>query len=643
MKKRQLPQKQQQQPGKRILLASLSTLLIFATLTSLVFALQHDPATRGSNTLDLTPYSPPPHNAGDNSGRSTIFDRNFNELAVNSHTTAVYVRPLKLGNTREAAEKLAATLALDKDALLSRLKAEKGFVWIARHVAPPTAAKIAGLKMKGVYLKDEVARHYPNGSHGAHVIGFANSEQGLDGIEYFYDSIMHDGPIQQAALPEQVTVGQDNNIGDQGVHLVLTLDLRVQKLLEGYLATAIKKSGALSGSAAIVSPENGAVLALANQPTFDPNRFWDFSNQDLRNRIVNDRIFPGGLKSFFRQAAQFEEIKSLTRTPINRSQPETDSTNCSLLVPSRQKKAVIDQESVVDNETLPALIKQLKSRAAVSIDLPRLNLNAIDNTPAKGLDNDRATGLQLLADFSSMANGGGRLTPHLLHRIWDRKSGRLLPPSYPAIKKAEGPDTAMQKLLRQLGKKGPANTYSLESVVGLNSIGSLKEALTTPDPEAARAHRVNYQMLSLLSREGKSLTMIIALNNVDLSTIMNTSGKNSLPMSILDSDFVNRTVKWATAPAVKPTGAMLSRPLQLLPTKLKKTIDHHPDGGSTESALADMPRVLGRSLRSGLQTLQPFHLRISVIGSGLIVAQKPDVGATVRTGDQCVLELQSKM
>ena len=211
------------------------------------------------------------------------------------------------------------------------------------------------------------------------------------------------------------------------------------------------------------------------------------------------------------------------------------------------------------------------------------------------------------------------------------------------MKKAAGPDAAMQELLRQLGKKGPANTLCLESVVPLNNIGSLKEALTAPDTDPARAYPVNYQMLSLLSREGQSLTMIIALNNVGLSTIMNTSGNNSLPMSILDNDFANRTMKWAMAPAVEPTGAMLSRPRQLLPTKLKKTIDLHPGGGSTaNTSMADMPQVLGKSLRSGLQTLQSYNLRISVVGSGLIVAQQPNAGAAVRKGDICILQLQSK-
>jgi hypothetical protein len=205
-----------------------------------------------------------------------------------------------------------------------------------------------------------------------------------------------------------------------------------------------------------------------------------------------------------------------------------------------------------------------------------------------------------------------------------------------------GPDTPIQQLLQHLGKKGPANTLCLESVVPLNNIGSLTEALTTPDTDPARAYRVNYQMLSLLSREGHSLAMIIVLNNVDLSTVMNTSGKKSLPMSIFDSDFVNRTVKWAMAPAVEPTGAILSRPRQLLPTKLKKTITHHPGRGSAaNTSLADMPQVLGKSLRSGLQTLQAYDLRISVVGSGLIVAQQPNAGAAVRKGDQCILELQS--
>jgi hypothetical protein len=642
MEKRQLLQKIQKQPGRRILLASLIILVALATLTSLVFALQHDHATKGANTIDLTPNSLVPYDVGDNSGRSTIFDRNFNELAVNSHTTAVYVRPLKLRNTREAAEKLAAILAIDEGRLLSRLKAEKGFVWIARQVAPHIAAQIADLKIKGVYLKDEIGRRYPNKSHGAHVIGFANSEQGLDGIEYYYDNLMHDGPIQEASLPERVTVGPDDSVGDQGVHLVLTLDLRVQKLLEGYLATAIKKSAALSGSAAIISPENGAVMALANYPTFDPNRFWDFSNQDLRNRFINEGIFSGNLKSFFQQAAQFEEIKSLTRTIVKQPTSEAKRKYGLLLVPNRQKRTVTDQELVVDSETLPALIKQIKSHAAVSIDLPRLDLNSIENTNAKAINGDRVTGLQLLADFCSMTNGHGPRPPHLLHKIWDRKSGRLLPANYPAVKKDVEPDAPTQKLLQLLGKKGPANTLCLESVVPLNNIGTIKKALTGPDTDPARAYPVNYQMLSLLTKKGHSLAMIIALNNVALSTIMKTSGKDSLPMSILDNDFVNRTVKWALAPSVEPTRAMLSRPLQLLPTKLKKSANHHPNGGSmANTSLADMPQVLGKSLRSGLQTLQPFNLRISVVGSGLIVAQQPNAGAAVRKGDQCILQLQS--
>ncbi len=643
MKKRQLPQKQQQLPGKRILLASLIILMVSATLTSLVFALQHDPVTRDSATIDLTSSSLSPYNIGETLGRSNIYDRNFNELAVNSHTTAVYVRPLKLRNTREAADKLAAILTLDKNTLLSRLKAEKGFVWIARHLEPHTAAKIAGLKMKGVYLKDEIGRHYPNNSHGAHVIGFANSEQGLDGIEYFYDTIMHEGPIQQASLPDQIIVDPDDSVGDQGIHLVLTLDLRIQKLLERYLENLIKRSDALSGSAAIISPENGAVFALANLPTFDPNRFWNFSNQDLRNRFINDHIFSGDLKSFVQQAAQFEEIKALTRTIVNQPHPGTERKNFSLLVPNRQKKAVIDQESVVDNETLPALIKQMKSQDAVSIDLPRLNFNSVVNTHAETTVADRITGLQLLADFCFMTNGGSRLTPHLLHKVWDRKSGHLLPANYPVTKQEAGPDAPMQQLLHLLGKKGPANTRCLESVVPLNNIGSLKEALTAPDTDPARAYPVNYQMLSLLTRDGHSLAMIIALNNVGLSTIMNTSGKNSLPMAILDSDFANRAMKWAMAPSVGPTDAMLSQPQQLLPTKLKKAVGNHPNGGSVaNTAPADMPQVLGKSLRYGLQTLQPYDLRISVVGSGLIVAQQPNAGAAVRKGDQCVLQLQSK-
>jgi hypothetical protein len=643
-KKKQPAQKQMKQRKKRILIIGFVFLMTLATLAT-VSALQQDSMVEISHKIDLYRPSLTPDNDVAIVGRGTIYDRNFNELAVSSATTAVYVRPLKLHDPGAAAKSLAAILELDRDDITARLKAETGFIRFAQEVAPPVAAKIAALNMEGVFLAQECRRLYPNGKTGAHVVGFANSEQGLDGIEYFYDTILqkNSGPSSFVSLSLPELDLPNEGIGNQGAHLVLTLDLRIQDLLERCLAAVIKKSGAASGSAALISPQSGAIVALANQPTFDPNRFWNFSNKNLHNRFINDVIVPGGMESFFKQAAEFEEIKALTRKRSKSAKADPLPPNSLLLVPQQEKRPVADQNTVVDNEILAALFSRLHSRTAVVIDLPDLILDETDATGGDAAGRDGATGLQLLTDFCFMVTGGHRSSPHLLRSAWDRASDRMLPvtnvtattPGQPLI-----PADEVLPVLERLGKKGPAGGLYLESVMERPGNDPLRETLAAIAEDRTGTGRVNYQMLGLLTRDGQSLALIIAVNDADLTMLMNTTGKDSLPMTVLDRYLDKRAVQWALAPATKPNPALLHRLQRLLPDKLKKGGGDLTAATKANDGPADeMPRVTGRSLRFGLQALQQYDLRIAVVGSGLIVAQKPRAGAAVSKGDPCKLVL----
>jgi hypothetical protein len=645
MKKKRLAQKQMKKRGKRILVIGCVFLTTLATLATIVSALQQHPTAAITHKIDLYRSSLSPADGECLVHRGNIYDRNFNELAVNSSTTAVYVRPLKLRDPETSAKSLAAILELEVDEIAARLKAETGFSQLAREVAPPIAAKIAALNMEGVSLAVENRRLYPNGKTGAHVVGFANSEQGLDGIEYFYDTILrkNPGPSPAVSLSLPGSGRPEDGIGDQGAHLVLTLDLRVQDLLERCLAAVIKRSAAASGSAALIAPQSGALVALANQPTFDPNRFWNFSNKDLRNRFLNDAIVPGGLESFFKQAAEFEEIKALASKRAKSAAAEPLPPNSLLILPNREKRLVADQDTVVDNEILADLFSRLHSRAAVAIDLPNLILDEPDGSGSDAANRDSATGLQLLTDFCFLVSGGRRTGPHLLRTAWDRASDRMLPLSDAATPTPEQPvipEEEVLQVLQRLGKKGPAGGLFLESVMPCSGVGPLRETLTTGAADRAGEDRVNYQMLGLLSRDGQSLALIIAVNDADLTMLMNPAGKDSLPMTVLDHHLDRRAMQWALAPAAEPTPAMLTQLQHLLPDKLKKSSCRLPAATKADDGPGDeMPRVTGRSLRFGLQALQQFDLRVAVIGSGLIVAQKPRPGAAVRKGDPCILEL----
>jgi len=132
----------------------------------------------------------------------------------------------------------------------------------------------------------------------------------------------------------------------------------------------------------------------------------------------------------------------------------------------------------------------------------------------------------------------------------------------------------------------------------------------------------------------------MTVNNADVTMLLNTAGEDSLPMKVLDRHLDPRTVQWALTPAAHMTPAMLHRSQRILPAKMK--IRGSELAAATEADMGpggEMPRVTGRSLRCGLQALQRFDLRISVVGSGLIVAQNPRAGTEVRKGDACMLKL----
>jgi len=436
----------------------------------------------------------------------------------------------------------------------------------------------------------------------------------------------------------------NDGIGHQGVHLVLTLDLRVQELLERCLAAVIKRSAATSGSAALISPQSGALVALANQPTFDPNRFWNFSNKDLCNRFLNDAIAPGGLESFFKKAAEFEQIKALTRKLARSAPADPLQSNSLLIVPTREKRQVVDQDTVIDSEILAELFSRLHSRPTVAIDLPNLILDVPDATRIDAAGTaDGSTGLQLLVDFCFMISGGRRISPHLLHTVWDRASVRMLPGPDTAKTISEQPlvpEATVLPVLERLGKKGPAGGFFLESVMPRHGIDPLMETLATTTDGRTETDRVNYQMLGLFSRDGQSLALIMTVNNADVTMLLNTAGKDSLPMTVLDRHLDRQALQWALTPAANLTPAMLHRSQRLLPAKMKRSSRGLAASTEADEGHGDeMPRVTGRSLRCGLQALQQYDLKVSVVGSGLIVAQKPQAGTAVRKGDSCILKL----
>lgn len=213
-----------------------------------------------------------------------------------------------------AARQLATALAIDPGDIerLIEANAQRHFVWLKRRVDLNTARAVRALKLPGVGIRPENKRHYPHGQLAAHVLGAVGSEsQGLDGLEFALDSQLSgtDGHriarVDGKRRPVWIRP-RDYKPSADGHLMVLTIDLTIQMLVEETLRDAVEQYKARGGVAIVMDPQTGDVLALANYPTFDPDRFAEADDYARRNRALTDPYEPGSTMKCFIAAAALE-------------------------------------------------------------------------------------------------------------------------------------------------------------------------------------------------------------------------------------------------------------------------------------------------------------------------------------------------
>ncbi|MFA5026499.1 MAG: penicillin-binding transpeptidase domain-containing protein [Candidatus Methylomirabilota bacterium] len=246
------------------------------------------------------------------SRRGTVFDRAGRELAVSLRVNSVFAQPAGVPEPAAAARALAPILEQPAREIQARLAADKPFVWLRRQLAPAPAAAIRELNLKGIGLTPESRRFYPRDELASHVLGFVGlDERGLEGIEHQYDDLLGGKPqfieAQQDALGRLIARQAEPEPRTPIFDLYLTLDEVIQYTAERELARAVERSRAKGGTVIVMNPATGEILALASQPSFDPNGFRAAPGASRRNRAVTDFFEPGSIFKVILAAGAVEE------------------------------------------------------------------------------------------------------------------------------------------------------------------------------------------------------------------------------------------------------------------------------------------------------------------------------------------------
>ncbi len=243
--------------------------------------------------------------------RGAIQDRFGEPLAASSPVETVWVNPPEFAEAGEGIPKLARALGINRQWLEQRVTSnlDREFLYVERHVDPAKREAVRKLALPGVYFQREYKRFYPNAEVTGHLLGFTSlDEEGQEGLELAFDrSLKGTDGSKNVIVDGRGRVIQNVEVvraPSQGQDLVTSIDLRIQYLAYRELKAAMRQHRARAGTVIVLDVATGEVLAMVNQPTFNPNDRGQYEVARYRNRAVTDIVEPGSsIKPFVVAAA----------------------------------------------------------------------------------------------------------------------------------------------------------------------------------------------------------------------------------------------------------------------------------------------------------------------------------------------------
>jgi cell division protein FtsI (penicillin-binding protein 3) len=422
--------------------------------------------------------------------RGRIFDRSGDDLALSAQARTVYAQPRLVKDPATTASRLAPLLGVPARTIRARLAAPTPWTYLARKVSVQAGDAVTRLRLPGIGVLADTMRRYPSGALASQVLGFVGADgAGLAGVEQRYDQLLrgHAGQmlLEQDPGGRQIPQGQRSvEPATPGTDLVLTIDQELQYVTERALAKAVKDFQAQAGSVVVMAPGSGEILAMANMPTFDPNRYATSSAQARKNRAVSDVYEPGSTNKVITAAAALNAGVVKPTTPVTvppalqlcpRVHPFHDSHSHGTEV--LQFSDVVAQSSNIGTITVARRLGPARLARAeldfgygkrTGVDLPGespgivtplpdwtcadLGTNAIGQGVA-------VTVLQMARVYAAVANGGLLVQPTLLRGTVDAR-GRFHPAEAGTTRRVLAPATArtLTGILQGVVRKGGTGT-----------------------------------------------------------------------------------------------------------------------------------------------------------------------------------------
>jgi cell division protein FtsI (penicillin-binding protein 3) len=409
--------------------------------------------------------------------RGSVFDRNGQELALSLPAKAVYADPRLVSRPAATARIVADTLKLDFAEVYAAFHRPGPFVYLARGLDPETSAALEARRLPGIGFLSESHRYYPANDLAPQVLGFVGVDgAGLAGLELEYQSLLAGRPGHQVveADPRGLLIPQGTNDDVPpvpGNDLVLTIDRELQYRAQTALARAVRRNHAKGGTVIVMDPRSGEILAMADYPWFDPNRFTKGDEQALRNRAVTDAYEPGSVNKVITAAAALEEkvltlnqrlkigssYRLYTKTFRDAHSHPTRAMTLADIIAYSSNVGAIEVAAMLGRDRFYSYLERFGLTQRTGVGFPgespgilpppdRWSGTSMGTIPlGQGI---AVTPLQMAAVYATIANGGVWVQPKLVRGIVGAH-GQIRQPIPSKIRRVISPQTA-QALTRML-------------------------------------------------------------------------------------------------------------------------------------------------------------------------------------------------
>ncbi|MDD5167861.1 MAG: penicillin-binding transpeptidase domain-containing protein [Syntrophales bacterium] len=600
--------------------------------------------------------------------RGIIFDRNGEKLAASMLTDSVCADPSKIRYPKDVAQKIAAVLDVDSETVLRKITTSKNFCWLARRIPAEQSAKVEGLNIDGIFLIKEPKRFYPNGELAGHLIGFVGLDSvGLEGLELKYDEYLKGTPEKlvwtrdakgKRLYPHVEKAAVDNRAS---YNLILTIDGRIQHLVETQLKEAVKDKSAKGGYAMVMDPKTGEILALANEPSFDPNNFAKGNALKGKNKVITDCYDPGSTFKPFLVAGALEE----------KVVKETDRIFCengNYVVADRvfheaQRKRhgyltvreVLKYSSNIGaakigerlgKEKFYQYIKKFGFGSKTGIDLPGespgllrpyKDWTRVDATTIAFGQGISVTAIQLITALSAIANDGVMMKPFIIRGIVD-KQGQVMKEYRPEVaRKVISPATAKRMTSILTGVVGEEDGTGKKARI--DNVNVAGKTGTSQKFDFARhvysSERVRTSFMGFFPSEAPQVVMLVVLDEPQRDK---WGGVASAPVFKKIGEQILTCFKThirENASPVNKESIPDGGKIRLVTTAKPAQSENATEDGSPAEAI--MPDFRGLTIRDVLTKAKSKNIEIKVVGNGWAVNQDPAPGAALATYRSCTV------